>query len=155
MVKHQHLFPWYLIVRRWVAVFLITTAVVTALMPGPAEAQKRQNTTKVALDGNTRFLFFNLTQAGTYEILKNGASFDSRTGSPSGSVVFTDVTTVGDQYTLTLTGVEPVDPSALATTSGQLGADTTGHILAALWIGLALILALGGGVLALRWRRAH
>lgn len=112
MLKHQQLSPWYPIVRRWAAVFLITTTVLGVLAARDANAQKRQNTSGVALDGSTRFLFFNLTQAGSYDILKNGSAFDSRTVSPSGTLTFEDVTTVGDQFILTLTGVEPVTPSA-------------------------------------------
>jgi len=53
--------------------------------------------------------------------------------------------------------VEPVDPLELGATSGQPSGGTTTHTSVALWIGLVLIsaLAIGGGVLALRRRRAH
>jgi hypothetical protein len=112
MVKQQQPNPWYLIFQRSVAAFLMITAAGVFLPSGPVYAQKRQNTKNVALDGNTRFVFFNLTPAGSYDIEKNGSTFDSRDVSTLGIIEFTDVTTVGDEYTLTLTGVEPVDPSA-------------------------------------------
>jgi len=47
--------------------------------------------------------------------------------------------------------VEPVNPSELGTAPIATPEDTS----VALWLGLAFILAIGGGVLALRRRRAH
>lgn len=51
--------------------------------------------------------------------------------------------------------VEPVDLAELGTTDHQLSGDNNNHVWLVLWIGLAFVLAIGGGVFVLRRRRAH
>lgn len=112
MLPQLNVFPWCLIGRSWAALFLIATVVLAALAPAAVQGKSRQNNETVALGSETRFVFFDLAPAGSYDIEKNGAAFDSKTVSPHGTLSFEDNAALEDRYSLVLGGVEPVDPSA-------------------------------------------
>lgn len=96
--------------------FLIVPAVFFASLllgsSGIARAQsdKRKEPRDVAVQ-QTRFLLFNMTPGGSYNVIKNGNLIDTRVSTFFGVFDFDDMSSAGDIYAVTLEGVNPQPPS--------------------------------------------
>jgi hypothetical protein len=87
-------------------VFLILGSSVIA----EAQSNKRKEPTDVA-EQQTRFLLFNTTPGGSYNVVKNGNLIDTHVSSFFGVFSFDDLSSSGDIYAITLEGVNPEPPS--------------------------------------------
>jgi hypothetical protein len=75
-----------------------------------AQADKGKEPTDVA-DQQTRFLLFNMTPGGSYDVMKNGNLIDTRISSFFGVFHFEGMSAPGDIFAITLEGLNPQPPS--------------------------------------------
>lgn len=100
----------YRVVLRGTARFLLVAAIAAfalAQVPGTCEAATPAAAPRA---GNTQFIFANVQALGSYDITKNSAPFSSAGASAQGSLSFSDIASVGDQYILSFSGVDPFPP---------------------------------------------
>jgi len=128
----------FLVVPTFLFAFLIAGTSGTAL----AQADQSKAPQDVA-DQQTRFLLFNMTPGGSYNVIKNGNPLVSGVSSFFGVFDFEDMSGAGDMYAITLEGVNPEAPSkptGLVAVGGNQGCadlswnlnpegDVTGYIL--------------------------
>ncbi len=101
-------------VRHGFALILVTAMLAHACPAAAADSPKKPVSKSGTAAGNTQFLMFGMQPAGSYEVRQNGAVDRSVVASPMGNIEMDDVTAVGDTYVFTMTGLEPVTPSAPA-----------------------------------------
>lgn len=98
-------------VRQSFVHILVTALLASSTAAFGAESAKKAGAKSASTAGNTQFLMFGMKAGGSYDVRQNGSLDRSVTASPGGGIDMDDSFTAGDQYTFTLTGVQPVTPS--------------------------------------------
>ena len=101
-------------VRQPFAHILVTVLLASSSVALAAEGAKTPGAKSASTAGNTQFLMFGMAPGGSYAVRQNGSLDRNVTATPGGAIDLDDSFTAGDQYTFTLTGVQPVNPTTPA-----------------------------------------
>ena len=101
-------------VRQPFAHILVMVLLASSSVAHAADSAKKAGAKSAPTAGNTQFLMFGMAPGGSYDVRQNGSLDRSVSASPGGAIDLDDSFTSGDQYTFTLTGTQPVTPTAPA-----------------------------------------